>query len=386
MSTPEPLVLLQPPLISFGVGSVQPVAKRLVDRGTRRVFLIASRSAANHSEPLIAALQAAGIQLKVVTSVPPEPTVPDFTAILQLAQAFSPDAVVGFGGGSVLDVAKLVAALHDRTESIRALFGIGLLPGRNTYLVCVPTTSGTGSEVSPNAILLDETEKLKKAVISPWLVPDAAFIDPAFTLTVPPAVTAATGIDALVHCIEGYANRFAHPLVDVYALQGIRLIAAHLLRAVRNSGDLAARTAMAQGSLYGGLCLGPVNTAAVHALAYPLGSEFHLAHGLSNALLLVPVLRFNLPSAPRRYADIALALGVTPAADDLATAERGLAQLHSLIEECGLPRGLSACGLSADTIPHLASAAMKVTRLLKNNLREVTTNDAVSIYREAFSL
>jgi len=175
-------------------------------------------------------------------------------------------------------------------------------------------------------------------------------------------------------------------MIDLYALAGIRLIAANLLRAVQRGDDLEARIAVAQGSLYGGLCLGPVNTAAVHALAYPLGSEFHLAHGLSNALLLVPVLRFTLPSAPRRYAEIALALGVEPGANDLATAERGLLHLETLIRACGLPRGLSACGISADAIPQLAVASMKVTRLLKNNLREVTALDAESIYREAFSL
>jgi alcohol dehydrogenase class IV len=381
-----PLNLVQPPLISFGLGCLEALKQRLVDRGAKRVSLLASHSASIHIGPFVDGLRRAGVSVEIFSSVPPEPTVNDFEKILNEVRVFRPDAVVGCGGGSVLDVAKLVAALHDRPESVRTYFGIGLLPGRRTYLVCAPTTAGTGSEVSPNAILLDEEERLKKGVISPWLVPDAAFIDPAFTLTVPPAVTAATGIDALVHCIEGYANRFSHPMIDLYALQGIRLIGSNLLRAVQQGHDLEARTAVAMGSLYGGLCLGPVNTAAVHALAYPLGSEFRLAHGLSNALLLVSVLRFTLPSSPQRYAEIALALGVERGANHLATAERGLAFLESLIQACGVPRGLSACGISADSIPQLAAASMKVTRLLKNNLREVTASDAESIYREAFSL
>jgi alcohol dehydrogenase class IV len=292
--------------------------------------------------------------------------------------------VVGFGGGSVLDMAKLVAALHDRLEPVKNYFGIGLLPKRKTHLVCLPTTAGTGSEVSPNAILLDEAEQLKKGVISPWLVPDAAYVDPLFTLSVPPAVTAATGIDAMVHCIEAYANRFAHPMVDVYALEGIRLIAANLLQVVKNGSDVPARTAVALGSLYGGMCLGPVNTAAVHALAYPLGSEFHLAHGLSNALLLAPVLRFNLPAAPRRYAEIALALGVAQGLDDLATAEAGIAKIEALCAACGIPQSLSACNIPESAIPRMAAAAMKVTRLLKNNPRDLTSADAEAIYRKAF--
>ena len=140
-------------------------------------------------------------------------------------------------------------------------------------------------------------------------MPDAAYVDPMLTLSVPPAVTAATGMDALTHCIEAYANKFAHPMIDPIALEGIRLIARNLARAVEHGNDVAARTAVALGSLYGGMCLGPVNTAAVHALSYPLGSEFHVAHGVSNAVLLPHVLEFNLPAAPQRYADIAVAHG-----------------------------------------------------------------------------
>ncbi len=219
--------------------------------------------------------------------------------------------------------------------------GINLLPGRELFLVCLPTTAGTGSEVSPNAILLDETDQLKKGVVSPHLVPDAAFIDPLLTLTVPAAVTASTGLDALTHCIEAYANKFAHPITDLYALQGIRLISANLLRAVRNGADAEARAGLALGSLYGGLCLGPVNTAAVHALAYPLGSRFKIAHGVSNAVLLPNVLRFNFSAAPERYAEVAVALGVERSRSALSTAEHGVERLAELSRACGVPQRLS---------------------------------------------
>lgn len=313
-----------------------------------------------------------------------EPSIADFSAALAAAREARADAIVGFGGGSAMDVAKLVAALLDGRQSIHEAFGVGKLAGRSTYLACLPTTAGTGSEVSPIAILLDESDELKKGVVSPYLVPDAAYVDPLLTLTVPPAITAATGIDAFTHCVEAYVNRFSHPIVDLYAREGIRLISRNLARAVREGKDIEARTSLALGSMYGGLCLGPVNTAAVHALSYPLGGEFHVAHGVSNAVLLAHVLEFNLPAAPRRYAEVALALGVEPAADDLQTAQRGLARIRELLQECGLPLRLSEVGVPESAIDRMAQSAMTVQRLLERNVREVTEQDAREIYRRAF--
>jgi len=283
-----------------------------------------------------------------------------------------------------MDVAKLVAALADGSQSLAQAFGIDLLKNRSLYLACLPTTAGTGSEVSPNAILLDESCRLKKAVISPHLVPDVACVDPLLTHSAPPAVTAATGLDALTHCIEAYANRFAHPLVDRYALEGVRLIANHLPAAIADGRDASARAKLALGSLYGGLCLGPVNTAAVHALAYPLGSEYAVAHGVSIAVLLPHVLRFNLPAAPERYANIALALGVEPTSSPLATAERGVERLMQLLHSCPIPRRISDLGVTAEVLPRLVKSAMTVTRLLKNNPRGVNEQDALAIYQSAF--
>jgi alcohol dehydrogenase class IV len=251
-------------------------------------------------------------------------------------------------------------------------------------LIYIPTTAGTGSEVSPNAILLDELEQMKRAVISPHLVPDATFIDPALTLTVPPNITAATGLDALTHCIEAYANNFAHPLVDTWALDGIRLIARSLATAINEPGNLAARTDVALGSLYGGLCLGPVNTAAVHALSYPLGSRHHIPHGHANAILLPHVLRFNLPAAPDRYAAVALALGASPQSNGEATAQAGFERLIELIAATGLEMRLSALGVPESALPSLACAGLAVTRLMKNNVRPMTQLDAEAIYSAAF--
>ena len=372
--------LFQVPRLTVGSGCLSECRKYLSCRGVQRALLITSLSVQRFAQHAVEGV--AHIQIDIVAKG--EPTVASFNAALASAQSFKPDAVIGLGGGSALDVAKLVAALLDGRQKIGEVFGIGLLKGRSALLVCVPTTAGTGSEVSPNAILLDDADETKKGVISPWLVPDAAFVDAELTLSVPPAVTAATGLDALTHCIEAYTNKFAHPVVDTWAIEGVRLISGALATAVSEPANLAAREKMALGSLYGGLCLGPVNTAAVHALSYPLGGKFHVAHGHANAILLPHVTRFNLSAAPERYADVALALGATRGATVEATAEAGIDRLWSLIDATGLEMSLSALGVDEKETQQLAAAGLGVTRLMKNNPRVMTQADAKAIYRAAF--
>lgn len=378
------VTLLQPPRIGMGDGCVRQCVEVFAERGLPRVLLVSTTPVLAELGELIEALRRAGVQVVCARPVDAEPTIGMFESILQTARAEKISGVLAVGGGSALDVGKLVAALMLSPQNVREVFGIDLLRGRGLFLVCVPTTAGTGSEVSPNAILLDEEEQLKKGVVSRHLVPDAAFLDAELTRSVPPHVTAATGFDALTHCIEAYANRAAHPALDHLALEGIRLISAHLVRAVRNGNDLEARGRLLLGSFYGGLCLGPVNTAAVHALAYPLGGRFRVAHGVSNAVLLPHVLRFNLPAAPERYAEIALALGVAAGRTPLATAERGVERLVALARECGIPERLAALGVPREALPEMARAAMSVTRLLKNNPRPLSETDAVAIYEAAY--
>ncbi|WP_428937972.1 iron-containing alcohol dehydrogenase [Fontivita pretiosa] len=372
------ITLHQPRTLVFGAGAIEQCAQDLAARRFGRRFIVTSPPTRSLCRPL----QSDGTV--IWDGVSQEPTIQTFLDALAAARQARADVVIGLGGGSAMDVAKLVAAFVDSQQDIRDAFGIGKLAGRSTGLVCLPTTSGTGSEVSPNAILLDETDQLKKGVISPHLMPDAAYVDPALTLSVPPAVTASTGMDALTHCIEAYANRLAHPMIDLYALQGVRLIAQNLARAVEHGNDLEARTNLALGSLYGGIVLGPVNTGAVHALAYPLGGEFHVAHGVSNAVLLPHVLEFNLPAAPDRYADIAIALGAQRGGDDLETARRGLEIIKDLSRRCAIPSRLSELNIPRDAIERMARAAMTVTRLLERNVRPLTLDDAIEIYRSAF--
>jgi alcohol dehydrogenase class IV len=378
------VTLLQPPRIVFGNGCAPQCAEFLAQRGVKRALLVSSTPILPTLGAVTDALKKSGLVFVAAPPVDREPTQELFEKILAFARAEKIDGVLAIGGGSAIDVAKLVAALLHGKQTTGEVFGINLLLGRDLPLVCLPTTAGTGAEVSPNAILLDESDELKKGVVSPHLVPDAAFVDPLLTVSVPPAVTAATGLDALTHCIEAYANKFAHPIVDTYALQGVRFISIHLVRAVRDGKNLEARAALALGSLYGGLCLGPVNTAAVHALAYPLGGRFHIAHGVSNALLLPHVLRFNFSAAPERYAEIAAALGVARNGSDLGTAERGVELLSQLSRDCGVPQKLSELKIPRAVIPEMAKSAMQVQRLLKNNPRVVTEADAVKIYEASF--
>lgn len=378
------VMLQQPKRLFFGPGCAARAADEFSTAGLRRLFVVSSPSAARHSAGLLEAWRSSGSALEINTSVSREPEIALFESVLADARQFAPDAVIGLGGGSPLDVAKLVAALLDGRQAIRDVFGIGNLRGRAVYLACVPTTAGTGSEVSPNAVLIDEGERVKKGVISPHLVPDSAFLDPMLTLSVPPGVTAAVGLDALVHCMEGYANKSAHPAADVFALEGIRRIGRSISVAVAHGDDLAARTEVMLGALYGGLCLGPVNTAGVHALSAPLGGEYRIAHGVANSLLVPHVFRFNLPAMPDRYADIAVALGVAPSGSSETTAAAGLERLIELSRACGVPQRLRDVSIPESDLPRLAREAFKVQRLLKNNPRKITEADALAIYRAAY--
>lgn len=373
--------MTQPRTLVFGCGCASQLAQDLASRGFSHAMVVTAKAIRQHADSVADQLKASGLSVLIDDSVNEEPTVAMLEQVLAHSNSAKIDVVVGIGGGSVLDLAKLVAALRDGEQSSADCFGIGKLAGRKTYLVCLPTTSGTGSEVSPNAILLDETDDMKKGIVSPYLVPDASFVDPALTRTTPDNVTASTGIDALTHCIEAYANRFAHPMIDVFALKGIELIAGSLEAAYQDGENLRARSALSLGSMYGGLCLGPVNTAAVHALAYPLGGRFHVPHGLSNAILLPDVMEFNLSAAPQRYARIAVAMGCKEADNDLLTAQRGIERIREICRRCGITSRLSDFGVQESDIPDMAKSAMAVTRLLKNNLKSVTQEDAERIYR-----
>ena len=380
----RPITLFQNPQLTFGSGCVDQLEAYLSMRSVEKIYIVGSRSMTKLIERLESGITSFGRSVTTDYSCTSEPTVPMFEAACKRAADVGVDCVVGIGGGSVLDLAKLIAAFTNSGQRVEDAFGVDLLKRRGCHLVCVPTTAGTGSEVSPNAILLDEIEHLKKGVVSKFLVPDAAFIDPQLTVTLPATITAYTGLDALTHCIETYTNKFSHPVIDAYALEGIRLCGKYLLRAINDGADLEAREGMSMASMFGGFCLGPVNTAAVHALAYPLGGEFHVPHGLSNAILLSEVFRFNISASPERHAEVARVLGGVESDDAIQTATLGADKLAALIQNSGILEDPAISRLDLLAVDRMASSAAKVMRLLKNNPRSLTLEDIVGIYMSSF--
>ncbi|MEX0685152.1 MAG: iron-containing alcohol dehydrogenase [Balneolales bacterium] len=378
------ITILNPQRLVFGEGAFDTFIDDFITLGKKRLYIVTIDAFTDQLNRNSDKLKSAGIDIYIDSRIVIEPDFNVFEDILKQARLFKADAVAGIGGGSVLDIAKLLAAFLNNDQDIYDTIGIGKLAERTVHLSCLPTTSGTGSEVSPNAILLDQNDNLKKGIVSPFLVPDATYVDPLLSCSVPAQVTAATGLDALTHCLEAYTNIFAHPIVDMYALEGIRLISRNLTKAIKNGNDRAARSKLSLGSLYGGFCLGPVNTAAVHALSYPLGGMFHIAHGLSNAILLPHVMEFNLIKAPERYADVALAFGAQEGNMPEETARNGVKEVKKLMKECGIVTHLAELNIPKESFSDLANGAIKVTRLLKNNIREVTYDDAIQIYQNAY--
>ena len=380
----DPLKIFFPGKLVFGNGTLGQLPEDILQLKPSRVFIATIEPLRAAISEFVNILEKSKIEVLQDTSIVIEPSFSDFEELMKKVTPFNPDVVIGIGGGSVLDIAKLVAAQLDNEQELKEYVGIDLLKGRKKKLICVPATSGTGSEVSPNAILVDDADNQKKGIISHFLVPDIVYVDPLLTISVPPAITAATGLDALTHCLEAYTNKFSQPFIDIYAYEGMRLIAANIVTVVKDGKNKEAREKVAMGSLLGGFCLGPVNTAGVHALSYPLGSMFHLAHGLSNALLLPYVMEYNIPASIKKYADVAIALGCQRQSDDKSTACAGVRKIKELIKACGIPATLKEVNVPGTAIPEMAADAMKIQRLLKNNPREITEQDAIEIYKAAY--
>ena len=367
------IILHQPKRLEIGAGA----AARLGDWavGHSRVLVLATP----HTAGLAARLGLpAGTQ--VFTDVPPEPDDIALNAALSVARAMQPDLVVGLGGGSVMDVAKLVACLWDGAQSLPDVVGPNKVARRLSALAQVATTAGTGSEAGIRALVTNSQTKAKMAVESPHMLADLAILDPELTFSVPAAVTAATGVDAMAHCVEAFTNNRAHDLIDGYARMGVNLVGRYLARCVANGADAEARAGMMLASYYGGLCLGPVNTAAGHALAYPLGTRLGLPHGLANAIIFPHVLAFNATTRPEKTAEIMAALGLPPSSDPDTILDRTSGFCRGL----GIEMRLSAHGAKADDLALWAIEAHAIRRLMDNNPRYMLVDQVEAIYRAAF--
>ncbi|GAA6146037.1 iron-containing alcohol dehydrogenase [Thalassolituus maritimus] len=373
-------------------GSARRLASICEEQGARSVLLVTDPGIMQVGllDEALPGFAKAGITLTLFKDVEADPADSTVQAAAAQARAAKADYVVGFGGGSSMDVAKLVALLAhpECKQPLSEMYGVGNVRGERLPLLQVPTTAGTGSEVTPISIVTTG-ETTKAGVVSPILQPDIALLDAELTTGLPAHVTAATGIDAMVHAIEAYTSAHKkNPVSDMLAKEGLRLLSSNLMTAVNEGHNLEARSNMLLGALYAGQAFANAPVAAVHALAYPLGGHFHIPHGLSNSLVLPYVMRFNAENADAAalYAELApYIMGAdTPEGSAESVTEALIAWLENRIKETGLPTRLQEANIPRDAIPLLASEAMLQTRLLVNNPREVTEADALAIYTAAY--
>lgn len=372
-----------------GPGKVMELAAECRALGITRPLLVTDPGlmAIGLVPPVIDALAANGLSPLVFDQVKEDPPEATVEAATQLAREGGVDGVLAVGGGSSMDVAKVVAVLLASAQPLAQLYGVGQVQGGRLPLVLVPTTAGTGSEVTPVAVITTG-ETTKAGVSSPVLLPDVALLDAQLTIGLPPAVTAMTGVDAMVHAIEAYTSRHKkNAMSDMLAIQALGLLAGNIRLAVQEPTNLAARENMLLGACLAGQSFANAPVAAVHALAYPLGGHYHIPHGLSNSLVLPSVLEFNAPVAHQQYAELAEFVLGTPVSGSAEAKTAALIQgVRTLISDVALPATLAEANVKESDLELLASDAMLQQRLLVNNPRDVEYDDALHIYRAAYGV
>ncbi len=374
------------PQLICAPGAITRTAEFAQRRRLQRVLVVADPRlvATGLVQPLLDAFAGAKICHSLFTGIEPDPGEQVVTRAYQQAREFGAHMVVGIGGGSSLDVAKLAAYFADSSETLRQIIGVEQAKGRRLPLVLIPTTAGTGSEVTPIAIVT-LADQSKGGVVSSLLLPDLAILDANLTLSLPPAVTAHTGLDAMVHAIEAYTSKIRkNPVSDAFAMQALKLLHDNIRPAFAQGNDLQARSNMLLGACLAGMAFANAPVAAVHALAYPLGGIFHLPHGLSNAIVLTEVLRFNRAAAEAQYAELGRLLG-NAAMNDRDACDFLFATLDTLVSELNVDTRLGTYGIVAADLDRLAEDALKQQRLLLNNPCAVTLADARAIYARRLS-
>lgn len=374
--------------VVVGADSSKQLGDILVSMDVRRVLVVTDPGIIQFGllDSALESLQKHNIAVHIYSDVVADPPAAVVVAAVKVAQDFACDGVVGFGGGSSMDVAKLLAVLIKGEQTLQDIYGVDQISGGRLPLIQVPTTAGTGSEVTMVSIIT--TGKTTKAgVVSRTLLADKVILDARLTVGLPPAVTAATGIDAMVHAIEAFTSkRLKNPLSDMLACEALRLMADNLEMAVKQGDNLEARSAMLIGAMLAGQAFANAPVAAVHALAYPLGGNYHIPHGLSNSLVLPHVLRFNASHCAVLYAQLAPIIlpGKTLPTDVMAVTELLAEHFLTLAADLGLQTSLQQLDIDKNDLPRLAEEAMLQQRLLINNPRELSYDDALAIYQEAF--
>ncbi len=387
----------------FGLDSAQQLGEIVRRLDAQKVFVVADKPLAQAGivEQVQSVLAQSGVAATVFDQGRPEPPIPLAEECIAAARHDQPHAVIGLGGGSNMDLAKITATVLTHGGDLRQFVGDDQIPGPILPLICVPTTAGTGSEVSGASVLTDSERQMKVGILSNYLRPRVAVVDPRLTISCPAKVTADSGIDALTHAIEAYTAvdneefplppgektiyQGRHPMGDLLAERAIELIAANLVRAVHNGNDLDARVGMALGATLAGMAFSNVGVAVVHALEYPVGGATHCSHGAGNGLLLPFVMRFNLPARIDQFARIAQLLGENVTGlDRQEAAERAIAAVERLKTEIGIPQRLRDLGASREQLPQFAEKAFAVKRILRVNPRAVTCGDLEAILQSAW--
>lgn len=372
--------------IIAGAGSIEQIGEAVAGFDAKNVVIITDKGV--WETGLVTRpkeiLENAGIKVHVINDTPPEPSVAQVNAIFTAAKQFECQLIVGIGGGSSMDTAKLVSLLLTNGVELTDLVkGKAAITRRGVPTLMVPTTAGTGSEATPNAIVLVPEEELKVGIVSDKMVSDCVILDPEMTTGLPKHITANTGMDALCHAIECYISKKGNPFSDTFALKAISLISRSIRTAYNDGKNLQAREDMLLGACYGGISIATSSTTAVHALSYPLGGKYHIPHGLSNAILLPDVMKFNLDVCEEKFRDIAVAMGIdTTSCTVRQAAEKMIENLYSMIEDMNVKCDLREKGINEEVLPELIEAAAKVTRLLDNNPKVVTKDDMREIYKK----
>ena len=373
------------PRIVMGIGASEKISDEIKRLSGKSVMIVTDPGLvkAGICDNIASSLVNAGLEVHRFDDVEPDPPFEIASKASQAVKDSGADIILGLGGGSSLDIAKVASILVTNSDPVSSYFGIDMVPKPGLKTILVPTTAGTGSEVTPISILSDTEEKLKKGIVSSHLFPAAAILDPMLTLGLPAPVTAATGMDALIHAVEAYTSLNATAFTDLLAEQSIRLISSNLRTAFANGSNVQARYKMLEGSLLAGMAFANAGVTAVHAFAYPIGAEFHIPHGVANSIMLWPVMEFNMMGNLRKFANMAQFMGeITDGLTEREAALLAVDSFRDLIIDVEIPTSLSQYGIKDEHIPALAQGVMKVTRLLANNPRELKQADAEKIYRK----
>ncbi len=372
----------------FGRGRAAELAAEveLLGGGPALVVLDPAVAEAGVAAAALEGLEAAGVDHRLYTDITREPEPAEAEAAAAMGREMKARVVVGIGGGSALDLAKAAAVLMTNPGRATDYVGLDLVEVPGPPTVMVPTTAGTGSEVTFTAVLTRRADRFKGGINGRLLYPHTALLDPLLTRTCPPYLTATVGMDALTHAMEAFTSRAASPLSDLYALEAVRLVGRHLRAAVAHGDDLEAREGMLMASYLAGLALALAGVGAVHAMAYPLGAFFDLPHGEANAILLPYVLEYNLMACPERFAALARALAeLPPGLTTRQAAKACVAEVRELARDIGIPSGLANLGIPQAEVPAMAAKAMGVARPIANNPRRVSVEDLEALYHRAFA-